>query len=56
VADELVSITIPTYYRTDLLKKAIQSARDQTYDNVEIIVVNDSGERHAESVIDTFDE
>jgi glycosyltransferase involved in cell wall biosynthesis len=47
VTDELVSIIIPTYYRNDLVKKAIQSARNQTYDNVDIIVVDDSGERHA---------
>ena len=40
----LVSIIIPTYKRPDNLMRAIQSVRDQTYPNIEIIVVDDNGE------------
>ena len=40
----LVSIIIPTYNREELLKLTIESALNQTYDNFEIIVVNDFGE------------
>ena len=36
----LVSIVIPTYKRTVFLEKAITSALEQTYKNIEVIVVN----------------
>ncbi|KAF0151689.1 MAG: group 1 glycosyl transferase [Ignavibacteria bacterium] len=38
---ELVSVIIPTYNRPQSLLDAIQSVLNQTYDNFEIIVVND---------------
>ena len=37
----LVSIVIPVYNGSNYLAEAIDSALNQTYDNVEIIVVND---------------
>lgn len=37
----LVSVVIPTYNRANLLPKAIESVFQQTYKNIEIIVVND---------------
>ena len=37
----LVSIIIPAYNASDYLEQAIQCALNQTYDNVEIIIVND---------------
>ncbi|CAD5942496.1 glycosyltransferase [Planktothrix agardhii] len=39
----LVSIIIPTKDRPQMLKIAVQSVLDQTYKNIEIIVVNDGG-------------
>jgi len=39
----LVSVIVPTYNRPDVLKRAIASVLDQTYRNVEIVVVNDAG-------------
>ena len=37
----LVSIVIPVYNGDNYLRQAIDSALAQTYDNIEIIVVND---------------
>lgn len=36
-----VSVVIPTYNRFDYLLNAIESVKNQTYDDIEIIVVND---------------
>jgi glycosyltransferase involved in cell wall biosynthesis len=38
----LVSVIIPTYNRVDMLKRAIDSVKKQTYPALEIIVVNDN--------------
>lgn len=37
----LVSVIVPTFNRFRYLKKAVQSIQNQTYSNIEIIVVND---------------
>lgn len=42
--DRLVTVIIPTYGRADLLGACIQSVLNQTYSNIEIIVVDDNGE------------
>ena len=39
--DKKVSIIIPVYNGSNYLKEAIESALAQTYDNVEVLVVND---------------
>lgn len=38
---ELVSVIIPTYNRFKYLLNAVESVKNQTYKNIEIIVVND---------------
>lgn len=40
--NELVSIVIPTYKNRGRLKDAVQSALGQSYDNIEVIVVDDN--------------
>ncbi len=40
--DKLVSIIIPTYKRNDNLEKSIESVLNQSYENIEIIVVDDN--------------
>src|SRR5690554_5294753 len=37
-----VSVIIPTFRRADSLKKAIQSVINQSYNNIEIIIVDDN--------------
>ncbi len=39
----LVSVVIPTYCRSALLRRAVQSILDQTFRSFEVIVVNDAG-------------
>lgn len=42
---QMVSVIIPTYKRNvKILERAVQSVRNQTYDNLEIIVIDDSPE------------
>jgi len=43
----LVSIIIPTYNRFDFFLNALDSAKNQTYQNTEIIVVNDRSTEEA---------
>ncbi len=41
--DSLVSVVVATYKREDTLKKALDSIANQTYNDIEIIVVDDNG-------------
>lgn len=43
MSDPLVSVIVPTYNRPEWLKIAINSLVNQTYKNIEIIIVNDAG-------------
>ncbi|MFQ5964295.1 MAG: glycosyltransferase [Candidatus Scalinduaceae bacterium] len=49
----VISVIIPTYNRPDMLKEALKSVLSQTYQNFEIIVVNDAGE-DVKAVIDAL--
>lgn len=51
----LVSIIIPVYNGEKYLEEAIESALKQTYDNIEIIVVNDGSKDNTDKIAKKFD-
>lgn len=51
---EKVSIVIPTYNRAALLGRTLQSALQQTYEETEIIVIDDGSTDHTDEVIRSF--
>lgn len=54
--EPLVSVVIPTYNRASLVQRAIESVRQQTYENLEIIVVDDSSTDETPEVVPTIDD
>jgi glycosyltransferase involved in cell wall biosynthesis len=52
--EPLVSICIPTYNRAAMIGKAIESALDQTYRNIEVIVVDNASSDDTTSVVAAY--
>lgn len=50
----LVSIMIPTYNRPDLFEKTLQSALAQTYENIEIIINDNSTNDETEKLMEKY--
>ncbi len=51
-----VSILIPVYNGADVVSKAIDSASEQTYQNIEIVIVNDGSTDNTEKVLRRYQE
>lgn len=51
---DLVSVIIPTFNRSELVVKAIDSVLDQTYSNIEIIVVDDCSTDNTISLLEKY--
>lgn len=56
MTQNLVSVIIPTYNRSDLLGKAIQSVKDQSYPAIQIIIADDGSQDNTKDVIKQFDD
>ena len=50
----LVSIIIPFYNEEKVLKRAIESALNQTYVPTEIILVNDGSKDNSQKIAESF--
>ncbi len=50
----LVSVIIPTYNRASLVGRAIQSVLAQTYEDFELIFVDDASTDNTRGIIDRF--
>jgi len=51
-----VSVVIPTYNRAELLKRAIRTVLNQTYQDFELIVVDDGSTDNTEEVVRSFND
>ena len=51
-----VSVIIPTYNRAHLVGRAIQSVLDQTYQDFELIVIDDASTDNTEEVVKSFND
>lgn len=51
-----VSVVVPTYNRPDLIKRAIKSILNQTYQNFEIVIIDDSPTNKTEEAIEGLDD
>jgi glycosyltransferase involved in cell wall biosynthesis len=51
----LVSVVLPTYKRPERLRRAVRSVTQQTYDNIELLVVDDCSPTPAAETLDAGD-
>ena len=48
----MVSVIIPTYNRASVLEKSIRSVLDQTYGDLELIVIDDGSSDNTKAVVE----
>ena len=51
-----VTVVIPTYNRADVLERAIDSVLEQTYEDFELVVVDDGSDDGTLSMLDAYDD
>lgn len=51
-----VSVIMPTYNRADIMMRAVSSVLNQTYTNLELIIVDDSSQDNTEQIIQALED
>ena len=54
MSDPLVSVIIPTYNRADTIGEAIDSVIEQTYSEIEIIVIDDGSRDNTSQILENY--
>lgn len=54
--NDTIGIYMPTHNRVELLKKAIESVQAQTYQNFELVIVNDGSSDGTQGYLDSLDD
>ncbi len=49
--DELVSVLIPLYNHEQYINECLDSIKNQTYSNIEVIIVNDGSSDNSEKIV-----
>ncbi|WP_318471302.1 glycosyltransferase family 2 protein [Photobacterium leiognathi] len=52
---KLVSVIIPVYNGEDYIQESVLSICNQTYDNIEIVIINDGSTDKTEKILDTLE-
>ena len=52
--ESLITVIIPTYNRAYCIKKSIDSVLSQTYENIELIIVNDGSTDNTDDVVGSY--
>ena len=53
---DLISVIIPTYNRAHLIKRSVESVLNQTYKNLELIIVDDGSTDNTKEIIDSIND
>ena len=56
ILDDLISVLLPVYNSEKYIKDAIDSILNQTYKNIEIIILNDGSTDGTERIISEFND
>ena len=54
--NDLVSVIIPTYNRANLIKRSVESVLNQTYKNLELLIIDDGSTDNTKKIIDTLND
>lgn len=52
--EPLISVIIPTYNREYIIKNAIKSVLEQTYTNIELLIIDDASTDNTETIVKSF--